>query len=200
VTDRSKTYKRSLTPEASFYVTMPVMHLTPYESKNLIFIDTEFSSLDPAVGEIMSIGIVKLNGDELYLEIEHHGPTSKWVSKNIAHTLTGPKVSRQEAVKQVRTFLGRSNPFAIAYVDNYDALYSVKLFGEGSKIPFKWMTIDFASILFAHGINPTKFLAQGSGAKAFYRSIGIQIDKYQQHHALHDARLLRDVWVKLTAA
>ena len=99
----------------------------------------------------------------------------------------------------MRKFLGRTNPFAIAYVDNYDALYSVKLFGEGSKTPFKWMTIDFASILFANGINPTKFLASESGAKTFYKSIGIVIEKYQQHHALHDARLLRDVWVKITS-
>ena len=93
--------------------------------------------------------------------------------------------------------MGRTNPFAIAYVYNYDALYIVKIFGEGSKIPFKWMTIDFASILFANGINPTKFLATESGAKTFYKSI--DIEKYQQHHALHDARLLRDVWVKITS-
>ena len=172
------------------------MQLSPYESENLIFIDTEFTSLDPAIGEILSIGIVKLNGDELYLELETDAKPSAWVSKHILPTLQGVKVSKQLAIKQIRQFLGRKNPFAIAYVDNYDSLYAVKLFGEG-KLPFKWMTIDFASILFANGINPTKLLATESDAKRFYTSLGINLGAYQQHHALDDARLLRDVWLAI---
>jgi DNA polymerase III epsilon subunit-like protein len=59
------------------------------------------------------------------------------------------------------------------------------------------MTIDFASILFAIGVNPVKFLADQSGAKAFYKKLGIDLKKYRQHHALDDAKLLRDVWLKL---
>lgn len=173
------------------------MQLTPYEPNNLIFIDTEFTSLDPSVGEILSIGIVKLSGEELYLELESKAVPSKWVEKNILPSLTAPKVTADQAVRQVRKFLGRKKPFAIAYVDNYDALYAVKLFGEGEKIPFKWMTIDFASILFGAGINPTKLLASESDAKVFYRSLGIDPTKYRQHHALDDARLLRDVWLKV---
>lgn len=175
------------------------LHLTPYEPANIIFIDTEFTSLDPRVGEILSIGIVKLNGDELYLELEvpTDAPVSAWVKTHILESLTELKVSREEAVRQIRKFLGRRKPFAVAYVDNYDALYAVKLFGEGEKLPFKWMTIDFASILFAAGINPTKLLASESEAKRFYRSLGIDPSAYRQHHALDDARLLRDVWLKL---
>lgn len=174
------------------------MDLTPFEPNNLIFIDTEFTSLDPSVGEILSIGIVKLSGEELYLELETKAKPSAWVQKHILPTLTQPKLSKDQAVRQVRKFLGRKKPFAVAYVDNYDALYAVKLFGEGEKMPFKWMTIDFASILFANGINPTKMLATESGAKTFYRSLGINLEKYQQHHALDDAKLLRDVWLKIT--
>jgi DNA polymerase III epsilon subunit-like protein len=88
--------------------------------------------------------------------------------------------------------------FAITYVDNYDALYNVKLFGSNDALPFKWMTIDFASILFANGIDPTKFQASESSAKSYYRSLGIDLTKYRQHHALDDARLLRDVWIAVT--
>ncbi len=174
------------------------MLLTPYEAENLIFIDTEFTSLDPRVGEILSIGIVKLSGESLYLELECTAEPSAWVKKHILPSLVGNKVSSEQAVRQVRRFLGRKKPFAVAYVDNYDALYTVKLFGEGDKLPFKWMTIDFASILFGAGINPTKLLASESAAKAFYRSLGIDLASYKQHHALDDARLLRDVWLKLT--
>lgn len=169
------------------------MQLKPYEPHNLIFIDTEFTSLDPAIGEILSIAIIKLNGEELYLEVETDAEPSAWVQKHVMNMLTGNKVSKEEAKQHIRKFLGKTKPFAIAYVDNYDSLYAVKLFGEG-KLPFEWMTIDFASILFANGINPTKLLATESEAKTFYRGLGIDLNRYKQHHALDDARLLRDVW------
>ena len=59
------------------------MQLTPYEKDNLIFIDTEFSDLNPEKGQILSIGIVKLNGEELYMELKHEGASSEWVQKHI---------------------------------------------------------------------------------------------------------------------
>lgn len=62
----------------------------PY-SKNIIFLDTEFSSLDPYKGEILSIALVKLEGDELYLELKYKGPIDPWVKKHIIPTL---KVSK----------------------------------------------------------------------------------------------------------
>lgn len=173
------------------------MHLEPFEPTNLIFIDTEFTSLDPSVGEILSLAIVKLSGEELYLELETNAKPSAWVKRHILPTLTAPKISQNDAKHKICTFLGSKKPFAVAYVDNYDSLYFVKLFGEG-KLPFEWMTIDFSSILFANGIQPTKLLASDSGAKKFYKSVGIEVDRYKQHYALDDARLLRDVWLKLT--
>lgn len=174
------------------------MLLTPFEPNNLVFIDTEFTSLEPATGEILSLAIVKLTGEELYLELESSAPVDPWVARHIVPTLTGPKVTAAEAKQQIRKFLGRKMPFAVAYVDNYDSLYFVKLFGAG-KLPFKWMTIDFASILFANGIDPTKMLATESEAKTFYRSLGLDLSKYTAHHALDDARLLRDVWQRVIA-
>ncbi len=170
------------------------MQLTPYESKNLIFIDTEFSSLNPMTGEILSVGIVKLNGEALYLELEHEGPVDAWVHTHILPMLTGNKVSQAEAKKQIKRFVGGKKPFAVAYVDNYDNLYFIKLFGVG-KLPFQWLTIDFASILFANGINPGKSLASGSDVKKLYESLGLDLGSYHAHYALDDARLLRDAWV-----
>jgi DNA polymerase III epsilon subunit-like protein len=172
------------------------MHISPYESKNIIFIDTEFTSLDPSIGEILSIGIVKPTGESLYIELAHDGPVDPWVWRHILPMLTAPKVSKEEAKQQIKKFLGRKHPFAVAYVDNYDSLYFVKLFGVG-KLPFRWMTIDFSSILFAHGIDPTKMLATESDAKQLYRSLGIDLTKYTAHHALDDARLLKDAWMAL---
>ena len=170
--------------------------LEPYEKENLVFIDTEFTDLDPYKGEILSIGIVKLNGDELYIELERTGDATDWVKKHIISTLKQPKFSIEDAAAQVREFLGETMPFAVGFVDNYDVIYLTKIFGAG-KLPFRWVTVDFASILFAIGVNPVKFLANEKGAVSFYKKLGIDLKKYRQHHALDDAKLLRDVWLKL---
>ncbi len=197
MTDRSSSYKNSPLAKGGEFLYGVSMHITPYESQNLIFIDTEFTSLDPSVGEILSIGIVKPTGESLYIELAYEGPVDPWVRRHILPMLTAPKVSKDEAKQQIKKFLGRKNPFAIAYVDNYDSLYMVKLFGVG-RLPFRWMTIDFSSILFAHGIDPTKMLASESDAKQLYRSLGIDLTQYTAHYALDDARLLKDAWVALT--
>jgi DNA polymerase III epsilon subunit-like protein len=172
------------------------MNLEPYETENLIFIDTEFTDLDPYYGELLSIGIVKLNGEELYLELITESHPTQWVKDNVLPTLDGPKFTREDAVAQIREFLGETQPFAVCFVDNYDVIYLTKLFGAGN-LPFRWTTIDFASILFANGINPVKFLGDQNGSRAFYKKLGIDYKKYRQHHALDDARLLHDVWQKI---
>lgn len=89
-------------------------------SKNIIFIDTEFSTLDPYKGEILSIGIVKLNGEELYLELEYDGEVSEWVEKNILPNLNGHKVSREGARKQIKEFVGDNKPYAVAFINQIE--------------------------------------------------------------------------------
>ena len=173
-----------------------VYMLEPYEKENIVFIDTEFTSLDPYKGELLSIGLVKLTGEELYIELECDAEPTEWVAKHIVPTLKETKVSRAQAMELVRVFLDNKMPFMVGFVDNYDVIYMTKLFGEG-KLPFRWMTIDFASILFAAGVNPVKFQADEKGAVYFYKKLGIDLNKYRQHHALDDAKLLRDVWFKM---
>jgi len=172
--------------------------LEPYEKKNIIFIDTEFSDLDPYKGELLSIGIVKLSGEELYIEFDYDGESNDWVKKNIIPTLTGEKLSREQSAVRIKEFLGDTQPFAVCFVDNYDVIYLTKLFGVGN-LPFRWVTIDFATILFTIGINPVKFQLDNSGARSFYKKLGIDMKNYRQHHALDDAKLLRDVWMKVVS-
>lgn len=164
--------------------------------QDLIFFDTEFSSLDPSIGEILSVGMTDLRGRELYLELEHAGEVSDWVKDNILNDLNGPKLSKDEAKKQIKKFVGKKNPYAVAFVDNYDNLYMIKLFGVGG-LPFRWLTIDLASILFAMGYEPNAFMIDKPSSRDFFSQLGIDAKKYRAHHALDDARLLRDVWTKL---
>lgn len=162
-------------------------------SDDIIFMDTEFSSLNPYKGEILSIGLVKLNGEGLYLELEYNGEVDEWVAENIIPFLKSSKVSRQEAVLKIKNFIGDKKPFMISYVNQFDAIYWYKLFGVDNN-PCYWIPIDFASVLFGLGIVPASYYH--GDKNNFFKAIGINASKYKQHNALDDARLLREVYLK----
>ena len=164
-------------------------------SNNIVFLDTEFSSLDPNKGEILSIGLVKINGEELYLELEYEGEVDEWVKKNILPTLKEPKVSREEAVKRVKEFIGDTKPHIVGYINQDDVIYWQKLYRSvGVKNnPFHLVSIDFATILFISGIDPESYYFDDEN---FYKKVGIDYKKYKKHHALDDAKLLKEVYLK----
>lgn len=167
-------------------------------SDNIIFWDTEFSSLDPSKGEILSIGMVKLNGEELYLELEHDGEVSDWVKENVSEHLKGPRISREEARERIREFVGSTKPYLVAYVNQFDVIYLYKLFGLArttENLPFYWIPIDFASMLFVLGIDPEKYSIEEKDN--LFEQLGIDASKYRHHHALDDAKLLYEVYLKL---
>lgn len=165
---------------------------------NVIFLDTEFSYNDPYKGEILSIGLITLKGKELYLELEHSGDVEEWVKENIIPTLKDKKVSRKEAVRRIKKFVGKNEPYVVAFVNIFDMVYLHKLF-ESKNIthtPFKWIPIDFASILFGMGYEPYVYLPKEKD-NSFFEEIGINIERYAIHNALDDARLLREVYIKM---
>lgn len=168
------------------------MKIEPY-SDNIIFYDSEFSSLDPYKGEILSIGLVKMNGEELYLELEYDGEVNPWVKKNILPILKEPKISREEAKKRIREFIGKKEPYFVGYINQFDTIYWYKLFSTRDH-PAYWIPIDFASILFGLGIDPEAYNYKDKNN--FYKKIGVDASKYKEHHALDDAKLLREVYLK----
>lgn len=163
-------------------------------SDNIIFYDSEFSSLDASRGELLSIGMVKMNGEELYFELEFDGEPDQWVKDNVVSFLNGPKIGRAEALERIKKFAGSSTPFLLSYVDNYDAVYLKKIVGLEKNNIFHWMSIDIASMFFALGLNPADF---GDGDKSgLFEKMGIDWKKYREHHALDDAKLLREFYLK----
>lgn len=173
------------------------MKIKPF-SDNILFYDSEFTSLDPYKGEIVSIGLVKPNGESLYVEIEHDPSTADlWVQENILPTLKGDFISRDEAKKKIEEFIGDSHPYLVSYVNQYDVIYWYKLFGKKSgkndqrdEELVQWLPIDFASLLFFCGFNPNKF------SKEQEEFLNMDIKKRKQHNALEDALLLREVYYK----
>ena len=73
-------------------------------------------------------------------------------------------------------------------------MYTYKLFGSSEK-PFFWLPVDFSSILFGYGIDPEAYFPKDK--KNFFKDIGIDASKYHQHNALDDAKLLREVFLKM---
>ncbi len=168
-------------------------------SDNIIFFDTEFSTLDPRTGEILSIGMVKMTGEELYLEIDHTSEVSEWVKENVLPLLSGEKVGPEEAEQKIFEFVGDTHSFLMSYVIAFDAPFLYKLLGvnenKGNReLPFHWIILDFASILFAAGENPTAFVENEK--MKLLQKLDIASPSYREHHALDDAKLLREVYLK----
>jgi DNA polymerase III epsilon subunit-like protein len=161
-------------------------------SDNIVFLDTEFTDLNARTGELLSIGMVAMDGSELYLEFEYHGPVHPWVEKNILPTLTRSKVTKIAAEKIIRKWVGESKPYAMAYVNQFDAIFWYDLMGSPKDTnPVFWIPIDFASILFANGDDPNSFAKD-----SFFTDLGIDVSVYTKHNALDDAQMLKEVYHK----
>lgn len=174
------------------------MKFEPF-TENIIFYDGEFSSLDPYVGELLSIGLVKISGEELYLEIEYSGEYSPWTKEHLFPTLRALKVSRLEAKKKITDFVGEEKSYLLSYINDYDVIYLKKLLSEGSAAfnfqPFHWLPLDFASILFGLGYNPEIYMQDDYTKLA--TELGIAYSNGHTHNALDDALFLRDIYLKL---
>ncbi|MFA5248125.1 MAG: hypothetical protein WC415_02665 [Patescibacteria group bacterium] len=163
-------------------------------SDNVIFYDSEFSSLNPKIGELLSVGMVKPNGEELYFELESSGEVDPWVTEHVMPFLKGEKISKTEAIEKMKKFAGSTTPFLVSYVSGYDLVYLKKILGHDKDGMFNWRPIDIASMCFALGANPGTF---GDGDKSgLFDKLGIDWKKYRDHHALDDAKLLREFYLK----
>ncbi|NTW30392.1 MAG: hypothetical protein HGA33_03880 [Candidatus Moranbacteria bacterium] len=163
-------------------------------SENVVFFDAEFTSLDPRRGEILSVAIVRPSGEELYLEIDRElEPVHPWVREHVLPLLNGDPMPPEAAVEQIRHFIGDTVPYLVSYVSHFDTTFLHKLFGDG-QWPFSRDPVDFASMLFSSGLNPTNLLEKD---RILSESLGVEPSVFgRMHHALNDARLLRDVYGK----
>jgi hypothetical protein len=162
--------------------------LNPY-ADNVVFVDVEFSGLEFYLGELISIAVVKPNGEELYLELEYSGPVSEFARREVLPKLTGPTVPPAEAAARIKACVGDGKPYMVSEGGHYDVLYVYKLFGIEEQ-PFNWVSLDFTSMLFSHGIRPR--------TDDFAAELGIDRSKYRAHHALDDARCLREMYLRAT--
>ena len=160
--------------------------LNPY-SDNVVFVDTEFSGLEFYLGELISIGLVTLSGEELYLELDYSGPVNEFVQREVLPKLQGPKVPVSEAVARIKEFVGDGKPYMVSEGGHYDVLYVYELLGIAEQ-PFSWVPLELTSMLFSHGIRPR--------LDEFAASLGINRSRFRNDHALDDARFLRELYLR----
>ena len=130
--------------------------LQPF-SEDIVFFDAEFSGHDIVQDQLMSVGMVSLDGKkEMYFELAYNvDHVSDWVREHVEPHLTGEKITRERAVQRIKNFCGQHEPHLVATVNQYDMVFWHKLF-EGKKEPIHSIPIDFASMLFAIGLTPAR--------------------------------------------
>lgn len=141
--------------------------------------DTEFIE-DGKTIDLISIGLVREDGEELYLENEECdlSRASDWVRANVLPHLHGGLRSRRRHIADfVKEFAGEKPEFWGYYAD-YDWVVLCQLFGTMMDLPKGWPMYcrDIKQLCDSLG-NP-KLPEQGKG----------------EHHALADARWNRVAW------
>jgi len=156
-----------------------------------IFFDTEFIE-DGRTIDLISIGLVREDGAELYLESlegcarlrELAGPEWEWLHKNVEPKLSGRLATvcgpRWWIADKVREFAGESPEFWAYYAD-YDWVALCQLYGRMIDLPAGWPKY-------------CRDLKQVAGNIKLPKQ-----DPATEHHALEDARWTREAYLWLAA-
>ena len=141
---------------------------------NKIWFDTEFIE-DGKTIELISIGMVKENGDVYYAEVSgvDYSKADDWVKENVVNHLMGCKYlkTRQEICSEIINFVGVSPEFW-AYYCSYDWVALCQLYGKMIDLPLSWPMF-------------CRDLKQYAGDEKLPKQRGTE------HHALEDA-----LWTK----
>lgn len=103
-----------------------------------IWFDTEFIE-DGRTIDLVSIGMVREDGDTLYFECGDYRPAkaSQWVKDNVLVHLTGNYTPRDLIAKAIIEFAGE-NPEFWAYYADYDWVALCQLYGTMMHLPEGW--------------------------------------------------------------
>lgn len=159
-----------------------------------IWIDTEFVDRGVALSatsDLISIGMVREDGKELYFEnasFYQKGRLSEFHEKHVIPKLTGKdkRLWLPELADEITRFMADvEKPEFWAFYAAYDWVLFCKIFGTLMDLPKGWpqLCLDVKQLMIWIGIDdePARLVQ----------------DPATKHHALHDARWLRDLhlWI-----
>lgn len=153
-----------------------------------IFFDTEFIDTGKVI-DLISIGMVREDGKELYLESTevNWDLADSWIYENVVPLLTNrdsTSVSRAEMRDRIIDFVGQEKPEFWAYYASYDWVCLCQLFGRMLDLPKGWPMY----------CNDLKWLRNLAG--------GIDLPEHDKnaHNALADARWTKEAWQQVRLA
>jgi DNA polymerase III epsilon subunit-like protein len=160
-----------------------------------VFLDTEFSGLDLPSPSLISLGLVTLSGEELYIELEGIEPEacSSFVRSHVLSHLgePGTRLSIAAAADKVKAFIERL-PGELTLVSDapqFDFAYVKALLAGRWPANLRRKAFPFS----LDRLGPAAYhAARGAFADAS-RTL-------RPHHALDDARLLKAVWIAASQA
>lgn len=153
---------------------------------NNYYFDTEFID-DGKVIDLVSIGIVDDEGRELYLESSEfdESKANSWVREHVLSELGPPNERHPRSViaDRIAHFVKTDSPHPpqfIAYFADYDWVALCQLFGPMIGLPKGWpmFCLDLRQLQFHTGQR-------------------IKQPETDRHHALTDARWVRECWQQL---
>lgn len=145
----------------------------------LVFFDTEFIDAPPTLAPL-SIGVVRADGREYYAELQADtARASPWVQANILPTLVRPKKPIAEVAADLVEFCGDEPEFWAHYAA-YDWVVLCQMFGGLMQLPSGWPSY----------VRDLRCLMDDCG-------VWIDDQHDNQHHALADARWVRETWMRL---
>ncbi len=110
-------------------------------TKDLIFIDCEFNE---AGGELISMGLVHINGDEFYEVIEMKEEPKEWVAENVMPILNKDPISFDKFQSLLNSWLSQwDRPHIMAdYVDDIKHLMEAMITGPGEWFMIQPLTME----------------------------------------------------------
>jgi hypothetical protein len=145
-----------------------------------LWFDTEFIE-DGRVIDLLSIGVVREDGAEYYAEVAEtdRSRANAFVHEHVIPHLTGPVKPRRVIAQEIRDFAGPSPEFWGDYAA-YDWVALCQLYGSMASLPegWPWYSRDLRQWVDDLGLS-TADLPQTAAP---------------EHHALADAREVRDRW------
>lgn len=137
-----------------------------------IWFDTEFIEDGKAI-DLISIGMVREDGQELYLESAEcdFSRASVWVRDNVLPSLSGHHTARWRMRNRIVEFCGEK-PELWGYYADYDWVVLCQLFGTMMDLPKGWPMYCRDVKQLCDSLGNPKLPEQGKG----------------EHHALADAR------------
>lgn len=171
----------------------------------LVFLDTEFTGTH-AYTTLVSLGLTTLNQEEFYVTLNDYDPNqvTPWLKENVLnHIDESQSVSKEEAFQKLCTYFdairdggeinlvsaGKNQDILLLF-ELWHAKYPQRKYFHTSLLP-DYLNhrrhFDLNTLLFAGGVDPKINRDQWIDHKI----------KGEAHHALHDARVVRECFLKL---